>query len=781
MADDTLAKFIKLGLSEQKSKETIKNVNVTKNLLTALEGVDLSKLPEGAGMLLYQLAAKIKPQVVDRISFIAPYVVTQKLDTVQRVDSALEYVLTLAQKKEATVNAADFEKFCGVGIVVGPEEIERVIESYVRKHKEDIVKQRYRFNVGKIMLDSKGELKWADGKAVKNEIDVQLFKLLGPKTEQDLAPPPKLEKKPKEEDPKKLAAAKNPKVAADECAEDGAQSIAELMKTKVNFHKPGDNFKTNGYVVTDKTEQLLREHLKATGGRVQTRFPPEPNGILHIGHAKAININFGYAAAHNGTCNLRYDDTNPEKEEEKFFIGIRDMVEWLGYRPDAITYSSDNFQQLYDWAVVLIRKGLAYVCHQAVEDMRGFNPIPSPWRDRPIAQSLRLFEDMKSGKIDEGAATLRLKITLEEGKMDPVAYRIKFIAHHRTDKWCIYPTYDYTHCLCDSIENITHSLCTKEFQSRRSSYYWLCNALDIYCPVQWEYSRLNVNYTVVSKRKIAKLITEKIVQDWDDPRLFTLSALRRRGFPAEAINNFCAQMGVTGAQATVDPAMLEASVRDVLNVTAARTFAVLEPLKVTIVNYPETRPTQLTVATFPSNPEKGNHTISFDRVVYIERTDFERQPDKGFRRLTKDQAVGLKHANVVIKLKEVVEDGQGGVKELICEQESVETAAKPKAFIHFVANPLEVEVRLYQPLFFHKNPEDTSTVPNGFLSDVNINSKKVLRSYVDAHMKDVKSLEQFQFERMGYFSVDPDTAAGRIVFNRTVTLKEEAGKNSYVF
>lgn len=781
MADESvLPKLIGLGLSEQKAKETLKNVNVTRNLIATINNVDVAKLPEGAGMLLYQLASKIKPQVLDRIPFLVPYIVAQKLDTPLRVDSALEYVLTLAQKKEAALNVAEFEKFCGVGIVVSPEEIERVIESFVRKQKEEILKQRYRFNVGKIMQEVRTDLKWADGKAVKNEIDVQLFQLLGPKTEQDLAPPPKQEKK--------TATVSTPttkveqqKASVETVQDDGASSIAELMRTKVQFHSPGENYKTDGYVVTDRTEQLLKEHLRVTGGRVRTRFPPEPNGILHIGHAKAININFGYAAAHNGTCYLRYDDTNPEKEEEKFFVGIRDMVEWLGYKPDLITHSSDNFQQLFDWAVVLIKKGLAYVCHQAVEDMRGFNPIPSPFRDRPIAESLRLFEDMRRGKIDEGAATLRLKITLEEGKMDPVAYRIKFIAHPLTDQWCIYPTYDYTHCLCDSIENITHSLCTKEFQTRRSSYYWLCNALDIYCPVQWEYSRLNVNYTVVSKRKIGKLITEKIVGDWDDPRLFTLTALRRRGFPAEAINNFCARMGVTGAQGSVDPSMLEASVRDVLNVTAPRTFAVLEPLKVTLVNHANGA-TKLTVPDFPTNPEKGSHSITFDRVIYIERSDFERSPDKGYRRLTPDQSVGLRHANVVIKLKEVVEDEQGAVKELICEQESVDTAAKPKAFIHYVSDPLEVEVRLYQPLFFHKNPEDAVAVPNGFLSDVNVNSMKVLRSYVDGHMKDVRPFEKFQFERMGYFSVDPDTAtAGRIVFNRTVTLKEEAGKTSYTF
>ncbi|CAN7948497.1 unnamed protein product, partial [Ixodes pacificus] len=351
--------------------------------------------------------------------------------------------------------------------------------------------------------------------------------------------------------------------------------MEELFMTKVNFHAPGENHKTEGYVVTTSTMAHLKNHLKVTGGKVRTRFPPEPNGILHIGHAKAINVNFGYAKAHGGCCFLRYDDTNPEKEEERFFAGIQDMVQWLGYVPFKVTHASDYFDDLYALAVRLIQRGLAYVCHQRQEEMKGQNPPPSPYRNRTIEENLRLFEDMKKGKFAEGEATLRMKVTLEEGKQDPVAYRVRFVPHHRTgNKWCIYPTYDFTHCLCDSLEHITHSLCTKEFQSRqvtlRSSYYWLCNAVDVYCPVQWEYGRLNLNYTVVSKRKIGKLIEEGVVRDWDDPRLFTLTALRRRGFPPEAINNFCAKLGLTGSLSSVDPQMLEACVRDVLNTTAPR-------------------------------------------------------------------------------------------------------------------------------------------------------------------------------------------------------------------
>ncbi|KAL5274069.1 QARS family protein [Megaselia abdita] len=767
---ELLIKFQKLGLSEQKAKETAKNVNVTKNLELAIkECGELEKLGEGVGMLIYHLASKIKPQVIDNLPFLVKYITSNKLDSTLRIDAGLEFLLSNTHKKGGSVDVAEFEKTCGVGIVVTPEEIDNAISSLISKHKSELLEQRYRFNVFKIMQDVRTQLKWADGKAIKNELDVQIFDLLGPKTEEDLKPATKEKKKLEKPEATKKK---------DEPESVGANTIAELMKTKVHFHAPGENHKTDGYVVTDNTERLLKEHLKATGGKVHSRFPPEPNGILHIGHAKAININFGYAAAHNGVCNLRYDDTNPEKEEEKFFVAIKDMVEWLGYKPAKITHSSDNFQQLYEWAVVLIKKGLAYVCHQNADEMKGFNPKPSPWRERPIEESLLLFEDMKNGKIDEGLATLRMKITLEEGKMDPVAYRIKFCSHHRTgDAWCIYPTYDYTHCLCDSIENITHSLCTKEFQSRRSSYYWLCNALDIYCPVQWEYGRLNMNYTVVSKRKIGKLITEKIVNDWDDPRLFTLTALKRRGFPAEAINNFCAQMGVTGALVSVDPSMLDAAVRDVLNITAARRLVVLEPLKVTITNFPSDKPLSVEVPNFPQNPEKGSHKVVFDRTIYIEKTDFLENADKNYHRLSPQQSVGLRHAGFVIKVDKIVKDSNGEIIELICSCDKSDAVPKPKGFIQWVSQPIEVEVRLYDLLFKHKNPEDTNEVPGGFLSDCNKDSLTVLTAYADKVFENVKVYEKFQFERIGFFSVDTDSKKGHIVFNKTVGLKEDAGKS----
>ena len=481
---------------------------------------------------------------------------------------------------------------------------------------------RYRFNQGPLIGQVVSSLKWADSKKVKEEIDLQILTLLGPKMEEDLITKPKGKVK------KEAAPSKSETKSADnkpntDAVKKEPLTMTEFLKT-VEFHKPGENYKTDGYQITPNTHDHMRRHLELTSGQVRTRFPPEPNGILHIGHAKAININFGYAAANNGICFLRYDDTNPEKEEAKFFEGILDIVTWLGYKPYKVTHSSDYFDLLYDMAKKLIVDGLAYVCHQKPEDVKGFNPPPSPWRNRSVEENLQLFEDMKNGKFNEGQATLRLKHILEEGKVDPIAYRIKYVAHHRTgNKWCIYPTYDYTHCLCDSIEHISHSLCTKEFQSRRSSYYWLCNAVDIYCPVQWEYGRLNMNYTVVSKRKIAKLIDGGYVKDWDDPRLFTLTALRRRGFPYQAINNFVATLGLTGAQIAIHPDALDAAVRDVLNVTAHRAMVVLNPLKIVLTNFPESSAKEISVPNIPGNETAGEHKVLWDKEIWIDESDFK--------------------------------------------------------------------------------------------------------------------------------------------------------------
>uniref|UniRef100_A0A8C8MB24 Glutamine--tRNA ligase n=1 Tax=Oncorhynchus tshawytscha TaxID=74940 RepID=A0A8C8MB24_ONCTS len=727
---DPLTLFTSIGLSEQKAKETLKNdalCSALKDAITQAQRVlGAAGVDKATGTLLYTMTSRLRDP--KRLGFLTDHIAQRKICTELQLAAALEFVKSHPQDP---INQQEFESLCGVGVVITPEQIE-----------------------DKIYCTS-------DVCLYCDPVPSQVLHLLGPKTEADL------EKKPKVT----FHTAQHREIKIE-----GRSLMDELRGVALNFHKPGENYKTEGYVVTPKTMDLLKQHLEFTGGQIRTRFPPEPNGILHIGHAKAINFNFGYAKANDGICYLRYDDTNPEKEEEKYFTAIKDMVEWLGYKPYEITHASDNFQRLYDLAVDLIRRGHAYVCHQRGEELKGHNPPPSPWRERPAEESLVLFDRMRRGLFAEGEATVRMKIVMEDGKMDPVAYRIKYTAHHRTgDAWCIYPTYDYTHCLCDSIENITHSLCTKEFQARRSSYFWLCNALDVYCPVQWEYGRLNLTYTVVSKRKIIKLVEEGTVRDWDDPRLFTLTALRRRGFPSEAINNFCAKVGVTVAQATMEPHMLESCVRDVLNDHAPRAMAVLEPLKVTIANLPEGIRNDVRVPDFPANEFMGSHVIPFTRTIFIEQSDFR---EKGYKRLTPDQPVGLRHAGYVISVQKVIKDAQGRAVELevhCCS--SNEAAEKPKAFIHWVSEPQKCEIRLYERLFLHKNPEDPSEVPGGFLSDINPNSLQVIDSaLVDISVSKAKVFDKFQFERVGYFALDPDSTADKLVFNRTVTLKEDPGK-----
>ncbi|OXB66236.1 hypothetical protein ASZ78_000661 [Callipepla squamata] len=765
---EALDLFTGIGLTEAKARETLRNAALSAQLRQAVLQARAalgSGLDKATGVLLYNAAARLRDP--DRLAFVVGYIGRREICSDQQLGgterpgeggegsgagaeraaaaAALQY---LRSHPLEPLEPADFERACGVGVRVSPEQIEEAVEAVVSRHREELLAERYRFNTGLLMAEARSRLQWADGKSIKNEVDLQAAKA-------------------------RLAPVEKQKVPVVENGEVGTETkslLEQLRGEALKFHKPGENYKTEGYVVTPNTMALLKQHLAITGGQVRTRFPPEPNGILHIGHAKAINFNFGYAKANGGICFLRYDDTNPEKEEEKYFTAIREMVEWLGYQPYAVTHASDYFDQLYTWALELIRRGQAYVCHQKVEEIKGHNPPPSPWRDRPVEESLVLFEDMRKGKFGEGEATLRMKLVMEDGKMDPVAYRVKFTPHHRTgDKWCIYPTYDYTHCLCDSIEHITHSLCTKEFQARRSSYFWLCNALDVYCPVQWEYGRLNLLYTVVSKRKIIRLVETGAVRDWDDPRLFTLTALRRRGFPPEAINNFCARVGVTVAQATMEPHLLEACVRDVLNEQAPRAMAVLEPLKVTITNFPAPQAIDVLVPNFPADESRGFHKVPFQPIIYIEETDFKEQcilsqeADRGYKRLALGQPVGLRHTGYIIAVQNIIKDAQGRVIELEVTCTKSDAAEKPKAFIHWVSEPRVCEVRLYERLFLHKNPEDPSEVPGGFLSDLNPDSLRVVdNALVDSSVLGAQPFDKFQFERLGYFSVDPDSTEGKV-------------------
>uniref|UniRef100_A0A8V5GWD4 glutamine--tRNA ligase n=1 Tax=Melopsittacus undulatus TaxID=13146 RepID=A0A8V5GWD4_MELUD len=750
-AEEALGLFTGIGLSEAKARETLRNGALSALLRRAVLQAQSAlgpALDKATGTLLYNAAARLRDP--KHLGFLVGYILS---GTVQRQDPQPSDRGGGERSRRGTVRdtASCSCLPCSPQRPCPAPQVEAVISN----HRAELLAERYHFNMGLLMgLGAPG--------AFSTSVCVsflQVLHLLGPKTEADLEKKPKVRRRRRRE---RLALS----LPAGEVGTETRSLLEQLRGEALKFHKPGENYKTEGYVVTPNTMALLKQHLAITGGQVRTRFPPEPNGILHIGHAKAINFNFGYAK-------VRILLLCPGGASNCCVSPIP-----TGYQPYAVTHASDYFDQLYTWALELIRRGQAYVCHQKVEEIKGHNPPPSPWRDRPVEESLLLFEDMRKGKFGEGEATLRMKLVMEDGKMDPVAYRVKFTPHHRTgDKWCIYPTYDYTHCLCDSIEHITHSLCTKEFQARRSSYFWLCNALDVYCPVQWEYGRLNLLYTVVSKRKIIRLVETGAVRDWDDPRLFTLTALRRRGFPPEAINNFCARVGVTVAQATMEPHLLEACAREVLNEQAPRAMAVLEPLKVTITNFPAPKALEVLVPNFPADESRGFHKVPFQPTLYIEETDFREEMDKGYKRLAPGQPVGLRHTGYVIAVQNVIKDASGRVMELEVTCTKSDMAEKPKAFIHWVSEPLACEVRLYERLFLHKNPEDPSEVPGGFLSDLNPDSLRVVpNALVDSSVLSARPFDKFQFERLGYFSVDPDSKEGKMVFNRTVTLKEDPGK-----
>ncbi|MFQ6034869.1 MAG: glutamine--tRNA ligase/YqeY domain fusion protein [Sedimentisphaerales bacterium] len=546
----------------------------------------------------------------------------------------------------------------------------------------------------------------------------------------------------------------------------------------------------------DFIRQIVADDLK-TGkwdGRVATRFPPEPNGYLHIGHAKSICLNFGIAEEFNGLCNLRFDDTNPEKEEQEYVNSIIEDVRWLGFDwDDRLYFASDYFEQMYQYAVQLIKKGKAYVCDLTAEQIRQYRGTltepgkNSPYRNRSAKENLDLFERMRAGEFPDGSRTLRAKIDMSHPNLnmrDPVMYRILHATHHRTaDKWCIYPTYDWAHGLEDSIEKITHSICTLEFENHRPLYDWFLDQLSVHHPQQIEFARLNLSYTVMSKRKLLQLVQQGHVTGWDDPRMPTICGLRRRGYSPESIRNFCKVIGVNKFNSTVDIALLEHCVREDLNKTSPRVMAVLRPLKVIIDNYPEGQVEQMEAVNNPEDPTAGTRKVPFSRQLYIERDDFMENPPRKFYRLAPGREVRLRYA-YFITCTDVVKDAKGEIAELHCTYDPATKGGdapdgrKVKATLHWVSaqHALDAEVRLYEHLFAKENPDD---VPQGqdFTANLNSHSLEVLTGCkVEPLLKDAKPLQRFQFERLGYFCVDPDSSKGRLVFNRTVTLRDPWAK-----
>ena len=542
-------------------------------------------------------------------------------------------------------------------------------------------------------------------------------------------------------------------------------------------------------------EALINDDLQngRYDGRVHTRFPPEPNGYLHIGHAKAICIDFGTAEKYGGLTNLRMDDTNPTKEDVEYVEAIQEDIHWLGYDwQDRFFYASDYFEQMYQYAVALIKKGLAYVCQLSPDEfkeMRGdlTHPAVSPYRERPIEESLDLFARMRAGEFENGAMTLRAKIDLASPNFnmrDPVLYRINHMRHHRTgDTWCIYPMYDYAHPLEDAIEGITHSLCSLEFEDHRPLYDWVIANCDVPCRSrQIEFARLNITNTVMSKRKLRRLVEEGFVSGWDDPRMPTLAGMRRRGYPPEAIRNFCEKIGVAKSNSTVEFPLLEFCVREELNTTADRAMAVIDPLKVIITNYPAGQSEELPADNNLEKEDGGTRLLHFTRELYIEQSDFMEEPIKGFHRLMPGGEVRLKYA-YIIRCDEVIKDEAGKITELHCSYDPNTRSGndisgkKVKGTIHWVdaASAVPAELRLYDCLFAKSNPDDTEEGED-FTDFVSADSLVVKHALLEASLADAPLAKPYQFMRQGYFIKDKDSGEGNLIFNRIVTMKDSWNK-----
>ncbi len=550
-------------------------------------------------------------------------------------------------------------------------------------------------------------------------------------------------------------------------------------------------------------EEIVEGDIKTQkhGGKVLTRFPPEPNGYLHIGHAKSICLNFGLAKKFNGKCNLRFDDTNPVAEDVEYVDSIKEDIRWLGFDwEDREFFASDYFGQLYEWAILLIKKGLAYVddCSaEEVSESRGTPTRPgkeSPFRNRSVEENLDLFNKMFKGDFPDGTKVLRAKTGMSSPNMhmrDPVMYRIKHAHHHRTgNSWCIYPMYDYAHGQSDFIEGITHSICTLEFEVHRPLYDWfLDNIIDdpkinLSRTRQYEFARLNLNYTVMSKRMLLKLVKEKYVNGWDDPRMPTISGLRRRGYTPESIRDFAERVGVAKRENIIDMGLLEFCIREDLNKKAGRLLAVINPLKVVIENYPEDQTEELDAINNPEDESMGTRKVPFSRVLYIEREDFMEEPPKKFFRLSPGTEVRLRYA-YFIKCTEVMKDASGRITELRCTYDPESKGGKSpdgrkvKSTIHWVSeqHALEAEIRLYDRLFINENPADT-VEGKTFIDNLNPDSLKTVTGYLEPNAKGAKPLDKFQFERLGYFCLDPDSEPGKLIFNRTVTLRDSWAKIS---
>lgn len=788
----------KFGYEEAKIKEITKNQKILSELEKLLGEVQVGELDKTQRAILHQFAtllAKRKDAGEVSTALVVENVVNGGIKTNLQIDAAFKYVVAHPDVDQETLAAE-----AGIGVHVGEEDVRRKVVEYIESNKSKIEEQRYKLVPG-IMADVKKmpELKWAEPRLFKPIIDEEILKTIGPKDERDV-----VKKQPK--------AKKNAK--KDDSGDKSSDSKGEkrTMFTEGflgDLHKVGEN--------PQAYPELMAEHLKATGGKVHTRFPPEPNGYLHIGHSKAIMVNFGYAKYHDGVCYLRFDDTNPEAEAPEYFESIKRMVSWLGFKPWKVTYSSDYFDKLYELAEVLIKNGKGYVCHCTAEEIkrgRGIKEDGTPGgerhackhRDQSVEKNLEEFRAMRDGKYKPGEAILRMKQNLESPSpqmWDLIAYRVLNAPHPRTGtKWKIYPTYDFTHCLVDSFENITHSLCTTEFYLSRESYEWLCDQVHVFRPAQREYGRLNITGTVLSKRKIAKLVDEHFVRGWDDPRLFTLEAIRRRGVPPGAILSFINTLGVTTSTTNIQVVRFESAIRKYLEDSTPRLMMILDPIEVVVENLPEDYEELVTIPYRAGTKEFGDRNVPFTNKFYIERADFsENTEDKEFFRLTPNQPVGLIKVPYTVSFKSVEKDANGKITRIHVKYDNEDKPVKPRTYIQWVPiskkynSPVRVsETRVYNQLFKSENP---SAHPDGYLKDINPESEVIYDKSVIEHNFDhviknspwvvdsVKNSEfyveedksgkeicRFQAMRVGYFTLDKESTDDKIILNRIVSLKD---------
>ncbi|KAL0217492.1 hypothetical protein RCL1_008073 [Eukaryota sp. TZLM3-RCL] len=719
--------------------------------------IDLSTLDNPSKVRVHVLAKNL-PETAPHQDYLLDLCTSNKLTRSEQVVEACKLVtsgfdLSTPEQKEK------FEKFCGVNVSYTDEEVNSAAASVLPEFPA-LLTERYAFNTAPIREKLLSLLPWVDGRQLKQALDTQIAVLIGPLTS---------EEKSKLEDARRLKDKLKAKVVKPTPPpSDDLTTITLPAVSAPRFASPASN--------PHNTPENLAAHLKRTGGRVITRFPPEPNGYLHIGHAKSMCLNFGEAEKTGGECILRFDDTNPEAEKEEYFQGILDNVAWLGFKPSRITYSSDYFPRLYEDAIELIKRGKAYVDDLTSEEFAKLREsrTNSPNRDRSVEENLALFERMRQGCFKEGEVVLRMKMDMTNDNpcmRDLVAYRIKYSPHPRSgDTWCIYPSYDFTHCLVDSYEDITHSLCTLEFEIRRDSYYWLLNALDRYCPVVWEFSRLNIYGALMSKRRINKLIREKILSSYDDPRLYTLTGLRRRGVTPSMIKHFCELASVSRGSNTLRPALIDHVVRSELDPSALRRLVVLEPVKVVVDDTEVQLPAEVEIPNHPKDASMGSRKVAGGNVVFIDKSDWKERDEPNYYRMAPGKIVRLRNLGVV-RCESFTTDHTGKVT---IKATSLPAETKCKGTIHWVSavNPVNAEVRVYASLF-PENIDNPGELPDHeWMSLIDKDSCKIYsNAMAESSFGSSCVGDRVQFERIGFFvcnSVKP-----KPLFESIVMLKQD--------